>query len=549
MEVSGPELWLKSRGELGAKRLNAVGGHYGEGLSMSSFPLPDNSSITSSPAKPRRNVEHSTLPFSPITTFRGKESVGPEPELQAILEQAMEETGATGAAIALSIEDAVCCRASTGAPAPEVGARLCAGISLTGLCLETGEVLLCNDPSIDRRVDAQLCKELGIRSVLVLPIKQNAKVVGVLLLLSINPNAFNQHDATAMSKLADGVLPLSSEFATIPDPCLDQLSNSYIEAGRDLQKHLAHADVRQEHNNHLPTTDAAEVPEWNGHHIGSQLSDQPVAMTSQEHPSGARWLTTGLATALALVICGYGYHLSHLRVATSVATFPIAAANHKPAIPNQQHMLSGQNKKTNGQPKLSQSVLTATRQEVILAIQEPVQGTDVNRVLNRASAADSIAQYEMALRYAGGEGVPQNYRDAMAWFTKAAANGNDNAQWKLGLGYIKGIGVPHDERKAVAWFKIAANHGDIRAQSALSDLYLSGRGVPKDYVRAYTWASIAAGLPGNDNDRLRVIESRMTAVQIEDAQRRIFSWRARQMVKPAPPVASQRIAMPDVSDK
>ncbi len=507
---------------------------------MSSFPLPDKSRITSSPEKPRRHIEHSTLPFNPLTTSRSKESLGSEPELQAILEQAMEITGATGAAIALSTEDAVCCRASTGASAPEVGTRLHAGISLTELCLETGEVLLCHDTSTDRRVDPRLCKETGVRSVLVLPIKQNAKAVGVLLILSINPNAFNQHDATAMRKLADRVLPLSSESATIPDRCLDQLLSNPIEAGRDLQKLLAHADVLKEHNNRLPTTDAAEAPEWNGHYIGSQLPDQPVAMTSQEHPRGARWLTTGLATALTLVICGYGYHLNHPRVATNVAILPIGAANHKPAIPNQQQMLSEQDENTNGQPKPSHSVLTATRQEVSLAIQEPVQGTDANRVLNRAGAGDSIAQYEMALRYADGEGVPQNYRDAMAWFAKAAANGNDKAQWKLGLGYIKGIGVPHDERKAVVWFKRAANHGDIRAQSALSDLYLIGRGVPRDYVRAYTWASIATGLRGDDNDRLRVIESRMTAVQIEDAQHRIFSWRQRQMVKVVPPTTNRR---------
>jgi hypothetical protein len=269
-------------------------------------------------------------------------------------------------------------------------------------------------------------------------------------------------------------------------------------------------------------------------------------MTSQKHPSGAR-LTTGLASALALaVIFGYGYHRIHPRVATHIAILPIAAANHKPAFPHPQHMLSQQDKKTNGQPKASDSVLTATRQEVILAIQEAVQGTDRNRILNRADAGDSIAQYEMALRYADGEGVPQNYRDAMAWFAKAAANGNDNAQWKLGLGYIKGIGVTHDERKAVVWFKRAANHGDIRAQSALSDLYLNGRGVPRDYVRAYTWATIATG---NDNDRLRVIGSRMTAVQIEDAHRRISSWREHQTLKAAQPVTSQRIAAPDASEK
>jgi hypothetical protein len=514
---------------------------------MSSFSLPDDSSITGSSETPRRNVEHSALRFNPITTSRGKEPVAPEPELQAILEQAMEGTAATGAAIALSTEDAVCCRASTGA-APEVGTRLHPGISLTELCLETGEVLLCNDTSTDRRVDPRLGKETGIRSVLVLPIKQNAKAVGVLLLLSINPNAFNQDDAIAMSKLADAVLPSPSESATRPDRCLDRLPGNDTETGRDLQTVLAHTDVLKEHNNPLPITNAAGAPEWNRHHVGSQLPDLPVARTSQEHPSRVRWLTTGLATALALVVCGYAYHLNHRRVATHAAILPIGAANHKPAIASQQHILPEQDESPKGQPEPSHSVLTATRQEVILAIQEPVQGTDVNRVLNRAGAGDSIAQYEMGLRYANGEGVPQNYRDSMAWFAKAAANGNDRAQWKLALGYVIGIGVPHDERKAVVWFKRAANHGDIRAQSVLSDLYLTGRGVPRDYVRAYTWASIATGLRGKDNDRLRVIGSRMTAVQIEDANRRISSWRERQMVKGGPPV-SQRITVPDGADK
>jgi len=514
---------------------------------MSSFPLPDNSSITSSPEKLRRNVEPSTPQFSAITASRGKEPVGSEPELQAILDQAMEGTGATGAVIALSTEDALCCRASIGASVPEVGTRLQAGISLTWLCLRTGEILLCNDTNTDRRVDPQLCKEIGVRSVLILPIKQNAKVVGVLEVLSIKPNAFSQHDASAMSKLADRVLPLPPESATIPDRFLEQLPTKDIEAIKDLQKLLANGDVLKERNNRPPTTDAAEVPEWNRHCTGPQLADQPA--TIQAHPSGARWLTTGLATAVALVICGYWYHLSHPKVATNVPILPIAAASHTPAIKDQQHMLSEQDRKANGQPKAPDSVLTATRQELILAIQEAVQGTDVNRALNRADAGDSSAQYEMALRYADSEGVPQNYREAMAWFAKAAANGNDNAQWKLGLGYLKGIGVPHDERKAAVWFKQAANHGDIRAQTALSDLYFNGRGVPKDYVRAYTWASIATGLRGNDNDRLKVIASRMTAAQIEDAQRRISIWRERQTLRTATPISSQRIAMPDVSDK
>jgi putative methionine-R-sulfoxide reductase with GAF domain len=513
---------------------------------MSSFPSPDDSTIAS--PKDSWPNRYSNPPVTPITTSRGKGSVGPEPELQAILQEARERTAATGAAIALSTEDALCCRASTGYPAPEVGTRLQAGISLTRLCLATGEILLCNDTKTDRRVDPKLCKEEGIQSVLILPIKRNAKVVGVLEVLSTSPNAFNQHDATVMSKLADRVLPVSSESARIPDQCLDHLPSKDIEGVRNLQKLLGNADELEEHNDSLATTAAAQAPQGNDQDIRSQLSDQAVTIGSREYSGAARWLITGLATAFALAVTfGYGYHLHHPRVATHIAPLPIAATNHTPTFPNPRRMLSEPDKKTNGQPKASESVLTASRQEVILAIQEVVQGTDGNRILNRAEAGDSIAQYEMALRYADGEGVSQNYQSAMAWFAKAAANGNNDAQWKLGLGYIKGIGVPHDERKAAVWFKRAANHGDIRAQSALSDLYLSGRGVPRDYVRAYTWAAIATGMRENDNDRLRVIGSRMTIVQIEDAHRRISSWRKHQTLKAAPPVTSQNV--PDVSRK
>ena len=167
----------------------------------------------------------------------------------------------------------------------------------------------------------------------------------------------------------------------------------------------------------------------------------------------------------------------------------------------------------------------------------------------RANAGDSIAQYEMALRYADGEDVPQNYQDAMKWFAKAAANGNDKEQWKLGLGYMKGIGVPQDERKAGVWFKRAANQGEIRAQSALSDAYLNGRGILRDYVRAYTWTGIAAGLRGNDNDQLRLIGSRMTAVQIVDAHRRISIWWEHRRRRADIPASSLRTAMPHVSAK
>ena len=166
----------------------------------------------------------------------------------------------------------------------------------------------------------------------------------------------------------------------------------------------------------------------------------------------------------------------------------------------------------------------ASKEEVMSAIQEPIRDTDLARTSNRATAGDIDAQYEMGLRSADGDGVPQDYAEAMRWFTKASERGSPEAQLKLGLGYMKGIGVPYDENQGVMWLKRAANSGNAWAQKALSNLYILGYGLPKDYVRAYTWAKIASELDGNENDELKALGPRMSQTQIASAEHRIAIW-------------------------
>lgn len=214
------------------------------------------------------------------------------------------------------------------------------------------------------------------------------------------------------------------------------------------------------------------------------------------------------------------------------ATLPMNAAKHDLIVPQAQPSQTSSKQEA---PEKSaadipeaiefDNVLSASRQQVIVAIQQPVQSTDGNGTLNKATAGDPTAEYKTAIRYADGEGLPQSFSDAMAWFTKAASKGNANAQWKLALGYLYGIGVPHDEAQAVVWFKRAANNGDTRAQNALSDLYFAGRGAHTDYVRAYTWANIAARVT-NNSKRVDAIQTRMTPAQIQEARRRTSIWYA-----------------------
>ena len=66
--------------------------------------------------------------------------------------------------------------------------------------------------------------------------------------------------------------------------------------------------------------------------------------------------------------------------------------------------------------------------------------------------------------YAKGQGVQQDYQQAVQWYRKAAEQGNADAQNNLGLMYANGQGVKQDYQQAVQWFRKAAEQGDASAQ-------------------------------------------------------------------------------------
>jgi hypothetical protein len=167
---------------------------------------------------------------------------------------------------------------------------------------------------------------------------------------------------------------------------------------------------------------------------------------------------------------------------------------------------------------------TASKEQLMSAIQEPIRDADLVRTSSRAKAGDTAAEYAMGLRFADGAGLPQDYTAAMKWFQKAAESDDPAAQLKLVFGYIQGIGLPRDAHQAVMWLKRAANNENTWAQRALSNLYLTGVNVPKDYVRAYTWAKIASEEDGDHSEEVTTFESRMSQVQVAEAERRVSIW-------------------------
>ena len=82
------------------------------------------------------------------------------------------------------------CRATTGGNAPDLGMRVETDSGLTGACLATGEVQQCSDTESDPRVNAEACRTLGVRSMLILPLCDRNGPFGILEVLSAQPYAF-----------------------------------------------------------------------------------------------------------------------------------------------------------------------------------------------------------------------------------------------------------------------------------------------------------------------------------------------------------------------
>ena len=124
--------------------------------------------------------------------------------LQLLADRAQYITGASGAAIALrrGEHNDMLCRASAGGNAPELGALLSMDYGLSGECVRTRQLLRCDDAERDPRVNREVCRELGIASVVVMPIVSGEQVLGVFELLSGKPRAFEERDLSALLRLS-----------------------------------------------------------------------------------------------------------------------------------------------------------------------------------------------------------------------------------------------------------------------------------------------------------------------------------------------------------
>lgn len=352
---------------------------------------------------------------------------------------------------------------------------------LSGECVRGGLLVSCEDAENDSRTDPEVCRTLGIGSLMAAPVVSDFRVVGLLEVFSPHPRGFTKAHGTVLDRLVE-MIPKTHRENTQPENTRPEKTQPETPIGPE-----AVSGVSQPPASELVSIHATREGLWeqkpevldqvsqqvHGQIVSEQVPEQ-VPESAPTAPS--RLLHLGLlGLAILVVAMVFGYLVG-------------------PMI----------EKRWARSPQASQRSL--------------VKGAGAASTVSGQSATDRGAQAK-----------------SLADLRKLADRGDADAQWQMGVRYHNGEGVPHDDAQAMQWFLRAAEQGHVTAQATLGAYYWAGRGVPQDLSKAYLWSALAlAQGDENSKSRLEGLASQMTRAQVSAARQQAEVWiRQHNSAKPA----------------
>ena len=124
---------------------------------------------------------------------------------QLILERMTRLVAADGACLELAEGDELVYEAASGLAAGFTGLRVKKGASLSGLCMTSNQMWRSDDTETDPRVDREACRRIGLRSMIVMPLRYDERTFGVLKLMSARVAAFTAELGAGVT--VDGRVP------------------------------------------------------------------------------------------------------------------------------------------------------------------------------------------------------------------------------------------------------------------------------------------------------------------------------------------------------
>lgn len=109
-----------------------------------------------------------------------------------------------------------------------------------------------------------------------------------------------------------------------------------------------------------------------------------------------------------------------------------------------------------------------------------------------AEEGDSMSQFYLGVLYEKGNGIEQEYSQALFWYIKSAGQGVARAHYNIGNMFFNGRGVSQDYQEAGRRFKKAADLNYAPAQYNLAYIQEKGLGSEQKPTEAFGWYLKAA---------------------------------------------------------
>jgi len=106
--------------------------------------------------------------------------------------------------------------------------------------------------------------------------------------------------------------------------------------------------------------------------------------------------------------------------------------------------------------------------------------TDIQILRAQSDEGNAEAKFFLGALYYSGQGVEQDFSEALKLFKESSNSGYTSATYNLGVIYAKGRGVDVDEDKAIKFYEKAAIGGLDRAQYVYATWLRDGKAIEKN---------------------------------------------------------------------
>ena len=144
-------------------------------------------------------------------------------------------------------------------------------------------------------------------------------------------------------------------------------------------------------------------------------------------------------------------------------------------------------------------------------------------LFSKAQSGDAQSQYELAMCYRKGSGVPKDYQKSFEWTEKAAAQNHQEALFTKAVCYLQGEGVATDETAAVKIFSKLSEKDNAKAQFVLAICFLSGRGTTKNEKEAVK-LFLKTAEKGNANAQYYLGRCLLNGIGVNQNKKEAVDW-------------------------